>query len=221
MSSSTNRLRCRTWARPGSSLWSDSANSFATSSSAPGLMRATMQPRLTLRSAIFVSRLLLETLLDHAHLFLGVLVHVALGRLVVGGRVGLHREVLHPPHRGATVGLLEVPLDVHELERSGFDPARLRAVRRRLRDPLGDPAPHLAVVLGIRVRGEPEANGVALLFEHLGLRVLAEQAGPALDVHHSLPDEIERSFDRHGVVAVRCHVPTLPPRAYGCRTRWT
>src|SRR2546421_43871 len=126
MSSSTNRLRCRTWARPGSSLWSDSANSFATPSSAPGLMRATMQPRLTLRSAILVSRLLLDPLLGHAHRFLGVLVHVALGR-----------------------------------------------------------------------------------------RVLTEQAGPALDVHHSLPDEIERGFDRHGVVGVRCHVPTLPPRAYG------
>src|SRR2546423_1587722 len=173
MSSSTNRLRCRTWASPGSSLWSDSANSFATSSSDPGLMRATMQPRLTLRSAILVSGLLLETLLDHAHLLLGVLVHVALGRLVVGGRVGLHRKVLHPAHRGAAVGLLEVPLDVHELEGTGFDPARLRAACRRVRDPLGHPGPHLAVVLGIRMRGEPEANGVALLLEDLGLRVLA------------------------------------------------
>src|SRR5437667_4999 len=111
MSSSTNRLRCRTWASPGSSLWSDSANSFATSSSDPGLIRATMQPRLTWRSA--------------------------------------------------------------------------------------------------------------LLLQHLGLGVLAEEAGPALDVHHPLPHEVERSVDCHGVVGVRCHLPTLPPPAYGSRTRWT
>src|SRR4051812_29467782 len=110
MSSSTNRLRCRTWASPGSSLSSDSANSFATSSSAPGLMRATMQPRLTWRSAILVSDLLLESRLDRAHLLLGVLVHVALGRLVVGRRVGLHREILDPAHRSGPVGVLEEPL---------------------------------------------------------------------------------------------------------------
>src|SRR6266513_688078 len=96
MSSNTNRLPGGTCAMPCISLCSDSASSFAISSSELGLMRATM--------------------LDHAHLLLGVLVHVALGRLVVGGRVGLHREVLHPSHRGAAVGLLEVPLDVHELE---------------------------------------------------------------------------------------------------------
>src|SRR5919204_801522 len=112
MSSSTNRLRCRTLASSGRSLLSDSSNSFATSSSEPGLMRAMMQPRWT-PSAIL--RGLLQALLDHAHLLLGVLVHVLLGGLVVGRRLGLHAEVLDPAHPGAAVRLLEVPLDVHVL----------------------------------------------------------------------------------------------------------
>src|SRR5688500_11990049 len=56
-SSSTNRLRWRTPASRGSSEASDSANSLATASSAPGLILATMQPLLIMRPPYDLSRL--------------------------------------------------------------------------------------------------------------------------------------------------------------------
>src|SRR3954454_20672434 len=54
MSSSTNRLRWRTPASWGRSDSSDSAKSLATASSEPGLIFATITPRLTATVASFI-----------------------------------------------------------------------------------------------------------------------------------------------------------------------
>src|SRR3954451_17813861 len=78
MSSSTNRLRWRTPAIWGRSDSSDSAKSLATASSEPGLIFATITPRLIATVASFVDRP-------------GVVVHP--GEALLEGEDGRHVEV--------------------------------------------------------------------------------------------------------------------------------
>ena len=82
------------------------------------------------------------------------------------GRVGAHPEVLDPAHPGAVPSALVDPLDVHELERSRLDPARDHPPAGPVGRALGDPAPHLAVLVG--VHGQAEPHGVAVAVEDLG-----------------------------------------------------
>ena len=53
---------------------------------------------------------------------------------------------------------------------------------------------------------------VAVALDDLGLGVLAEELRPALDVHHPVPDEVERSLDDH--LSCRC-APPSPHSAFG------
>src|SRR4249919_3765753 len=93
-----------------------SAARFSLGQAAPNFPETPLAPRA---ADLSVGRCF-EFLLDRRHLLLRVPVDVHLGLLVRRRRRRLHGELLHPAHQRPVVRRLEVPLDVHELEGSGF-----------------------------------------------------------------------------------------------------